>query len=61
MVAADPDATGALGAPALAAALAAAGAVLSAHQALALHRRLGIGGDGSAVAAEALLQAVTGE
>lgn len=61
MVAADPGATGALGARALAAALAGAGAELSAHQALALHRRLASGGDGGTVAAEALLQAVLGD
>ncbi|KAK9831357.1 hypothetical protein WJX81_005284 [Elliptochloris bilobata] len=59
VVSADPDATGALGAPALAAALAAAGAELSAHQSLALHRRLAAGdGSGGSVPVEALLHAL---
>ncbi len=60
VVAADPEATSALTAAALAAVLAGAGAALSAHQVLALHRRLVAGRAHASVPAEALLQAVLG-
>ncbi len=56
VVAADPEAAGALGGEALAAALAAARAGLSRHQALALARRLAPGA--AAVPVDALLRAL---
>jgi hypothetical protein len=56
VVAAEPEAAGALGAEALAAALAAARAGLSRHQALALARRLAPGA--AAVPVDALLRAL---